>query len=80
MMIEKLKRLKRLKSECHYYFDKYVESTLDFKSSKKHYQNKRRIAYHKLAQELHTDAFKCHFSNMNNIEELEKALRVIKKW
>lgn len=75
-----MENIKELKNICHYYFDRYVESTLEIKDSKKHFNKKRRNAYHRLAQELRTDAFKCHFSKMNTVEELEKALVILKSW
>ena len=75
-----MEEIKRLKNLCHYYLDLYVVSTLRVTGDKKHYRKKLRQAYHRLAQELRTDAFKCHFGNMNTIEELNKALAIIKGW
>ena len=75
-----MEEIKELKHICHYYFDKYVESTLRVSNDKRHYQKKKRQAYHRLAQELRTDAFKCHFGNMNTVDELHKALTIIKEW
>lgn len=75
-----MKNIKELKNICHYHFDKYVQSTLRAYGDKKHYHKRKKNAYHRLAQELKTDAFKCHFSNMNTMEELQRALSVIKKW
>lgn len=72
--------IKELKGICHYYFDMYVKSTLKVLGDKRHYQKRRRNAYHKLAQELKCDAFKCHFSNMNTVEELQNAIDIIKSW
>lgn len=75
-----MKEIKELKNICHYYFDMYVQSTLRVYGDKKHYHKRRKNAYHKLAQELRTDAFKCHFGNMNTVEELQNALDIIKSW
>ncbi len=49
-------------------------------NDKKHYHKQKKKAYHRLAHELKTDAFKCHFGNMNTVEELENALGVLKSW
>ena len=75
-----MEEIRRLKSICYYHFEKYVSSTLRVEQDKKHYNKQKRNAYHRLAQELRTDAFKCHFGNMNTAEELEKALAVLKSW
>lgn len=75
-----MEEIRRLKVECHYYLGLYIISTLRVYGDKKHYQKKKRNAYHKLAQELRTDAFKCHFGNMNTIAELQRALDILKNW
>ena len=75
-----MEEIREMKHICHHYFNEYVRSTLRVNGDKKHYQKKKRNAYHRLAQELRTDAFKCHFGNMNTIEELNKALTIIKGW
>ena len=75
-----MEEIRRLKNECHHYLDLYIMSTLRVQGDKKHYQKKKRNAYHRLMQELRTDAFKCHFSNMNTVEELEKALVILQSW
>lgn len=72
--------IKELKNICHYYFDMYVQSTLRVYGDKKHYHKRRKNAYHKLAQELKVDAYKCHFGNMHTVEELQRALTIIKNW
>lgn len=75
-----MEEIRQLKNMCHYYFDLYVLSSLRVSGDKKHYQKQKRNAYHRLAQELKTDAFKCHFSNMGTTEELEIALSILKSW
>lgn len=72
--------IKELKSICHYHFDKYVKSTLRACGDKEHYHKKRKNAYHKLMQELRVDAYKCYFGNMHTVEELQRALTIIKNW
>ena len=79
-MVIFMEEIKRLKNICHQYLEIYIKSTLRISGDKKHYQKKKRQAYHRLMQELRTDAFKCYFSNMNTIEELEKALVVLQSW
>ena len=79
-MVIYMEEIRQLKTLCHYYLDLYVTSTLRVAGDKKHYRKKLRQAYHRLAQELRTDAFKCHFGNMNTVEELERALVVLQKW
>lgn len=75
-----MEAIKQLKKECHFYLDKYIISNLRVQGDKKHYQKEKRKAYHKLAQELRTDAFKCHFGNMNDVSELKKSLSILKCW
>ena len=75
-----MEEIRRLKNICHQYLETYIKSTLRVSSDKKHYQKKKRQAYHRLAQELRTDAFKCHFGNMNTVKELERALVVLRSW
>ena len=75
-----MEEIRRLKNICHQYLEPYIKSTLRVSSDKKHYQKKKRQAYHRLAQELRTDAFKCHFGNMNTVKELERALVVLRSW
>lgn len=75
-----MEEIRRLKHECHHYLNMYIISTLRVQGDKKHFRKKKRNAYHRLAQELRTDAFKCHFGNMNTVEELERALLVLKSW
>ncbi len=72
--------IRKLKSMCHYYLDLYIKSILRVTDDKRHFQKSKRNAYHRLAHELKTDAFNCHFSNMNNIEELQNALDILKNW
>ena len=73
-------QIKELKALCHHYLDLYVVSTLRVQGDKRHYQKKKRKAYHRLAQELRTDAHKCHFRNMDTVEELERAIVVLQSW
>ena len=71
--------LRQLKIEGHYLLNEYVKSTLKVFNNK-HYHKQKRKAYHRLAEELHTDKFKCHFSNMNTKEEIIKAINILKSW
>ena len=75
-----MEEIRQLKSMCHYYLDIYIVSTLRVFDDKKHYNKQKRKAYHRLAQELRTDAFKCHFGNMHTVEELQRALDLLKTW
>lgn len=75
-----MEEIRRLKNICHQYLETYIKLTLRVSGDKKHYQKKKRQAYHRLAQELRTDAFKCHFGNMNTVEELKRALAVLQSW
>lgn len=72
--------IKRLKGLCHHYLEAYIATTLTVPNSNKHYNKKKRNAYHRLAQELRTDAYQCHFRNMHTEEELRKALSVLQSW
>ena len=69
-----MEEIRRLKNICHQYLETYIKSTLRVSSDKKHYQKKKRQAYHRLAQELRT------FGNMNTVKELERALVVLRSW
>lgn len=75
-----MEELKQLKKEGHRLLTQYIVSTLKVQNDKKHFHKKTRQAYSRLAQELRTDAFKCHFGNMNTIEEANRAIVRIKSW
>ena len=75
-----MEEIRRLKNVCHQYLETYIKSTLRVSGDKKHYKKQKRKAYQKLAQELKIDTCKCHFSNMNTVEELERALVVLQGW
>ena len=72
--------VKELKHLGHYYLNTYIKTTLRVENDKKHYNKMKRHAYHRLAQELRTDPYKCHFGNMNTSEEVMLAINVLKKW
>jgi len=72
-----------LKNLCHKIFDSYwyAQWVAQFEKNKNKNINKfRRNAYHKLAQEMRVDAFKCHFRSMNDIDTLLLAYQIISKW
>ena len=75
-----MEELKELKHEGHKLLNQYIISTLRVQGDKKHFHKKKKQAYHRLAQELRTDAFKCHFGNMHTIDEIKKAIVVLKGW
>jgi hypothetical protein len=75
-----MNELKELKHEGHRLLNQYIVSTLLVQNDKKHFHKKTRQAYKRLAQELRTDAFKCHFGNMHTIDEVKKAIDVLKSW
>ncbi len=75
-----MKEIKELKHLGHYYLNMYIKKTLRVENDKKHYQKMKRNAYHRLAQELRTDPYRCHFGCMNTIEEVILAINVLKKW
>ena len=72
--------IKELKHLVHYYLNTYIRTTLIVEKDKKHYNRMKRNAYHRLAQELRVDPYKCHFGNMNTVKEVMLAINILQKW
>lgn len=75
-----MEEIRQLKRKCHFYLNQYIFSNMRVKNDSRHYQKVKRKAYHRLASKLKTDAFQCHFSKMNTVEQLDKALTILKEW
>ena len=77
--MDEVMEIKDLKNKCHKIFDSYWKSRTKC-NFKNHIRKVRRKAYLRLAEKLHTDCYKCHFHNMNDIDSLNKAYQIIIMW
>lgn len=75
----KMEEIKEMKNKCHAIFDAYWSAKVKC-NNRNHIVKLRRKAYHKLAKELGTDFFMCHFSKMNDINTLQRAYEILLKW